>query len=84
MANLAPCTAQFLLAPSDHVAFEKETSPAGRRDFPGKGNDLEECYEENVSVHICRWGWVFFQISDFPHEMAFPSFILQLLRVAGV
>lgn len=26
----------------------------------------------------------FFQISDFPHEIAFPSFILQLLRVARV
>lgn len=51
MASLAPCTATVLLAPSDHAAVE-ETSPAGRREFPGEGNDLKELYKENVSMHI--------------------------------
>ena len=58
-ASLVPCTALVLLDPSDHAAFEKETSPARRRDFPGEGDDLEEFYKENVSMHIRTCG-IFF------------------------
>lgn len=80
----------YYICPSHLASSIHSIRPSRRRllqqeggTYQGRGSILKTLFKENVSMHICTCR-ICFQISGLPHEMFFPSSILQLLSIAGV